>query len=170
MLRQRGLMMLEVMITMLLVSGALLGAAGLQAYSVKLTQGSQFRSQAVVLANDLIERLEANNAGAVAGAYQTTFTTGSTPATATDCDANACDAATMAAFDLQEFETNLVTHLPASGATVTRSGAGPWTYTIQVTWQERSYSPKGTQSTLTGQTETYTYTVSRTVYDRSTVL
>ena len=51
--RQRGFSMIEVLVTLLIISLALLGTAGLQAFSMRLNQGGQFRTQAVFLVADL---------------------------------------------------------------------------------------------------------------------
>ena len=50
---QRGFSMIEVLVTLLIISLALLGTAGLQAYSMRLNQSGQFRTQAVFLVADL---------------------------------------------------------------------------------------------------------------------
>ena len=41
---QCGFSMIEVLVTLLIISLALLGTAGLQAYSMRLNQGGQFRT------------------------------------------------------------------------------------------------------------------------------
>ena len=58
--RQAGFSLLEVLITMLIVSFGLLGIAGIVITSLKNTQGSYARSQASLLANDIIDRMRAN--------------------------------------------------------------------------------------------------------------
>ena len=65
---QRGFTMLEVLITIVVIAGALLGTRR-QAYGLKLTQGSQFfRTQAVVpCPGNHRAPLETNNAGAKVG-------------------------------------------------------------------------------------------------------
>jgi type IV pilus assembly protein PilV len=159
--------MLEVLITMLVIAGALLGTAGMQTYALKVTQGGQFRMQAVILASDLLERIEANNAGAVAGAYTATMPVLPEPK---DCAASACTAADMAAYDLKAFERNLAALLPGASAVVTIDGAGPWVYTVQVMWQERSFRSRSTTSASNAQTETFSYSVSRRIYNRAAVV
>lgn len=58
--KQAGFSLLEVLITMLIVSFGLLGIAGLVITSLKNTQGSYARGQASLLANDIIDRMRAN--------------------------------------------------------------------------------------------------------------
>jgi type IV pilus assembly protein PilV len=163
-----GMAMLEVLITMLLITLALLGTAGMQAYGMKVTHGAQFRAQAVVIAGDLLERIEANNTAAVNGTYAPG--TLPDPSTAADCTANRCSSDDMAQYDLVTFVQNIQAQLPAGTATVTRTGAGPWTYTVTITWQERSYRQKSTAMANQATVETFTYTVNRTIYNRSSLV
>jgi type IV pilus assembly protein PilV len=134
--RQAGFSMIEVLVTMLLISLALLGTSGLQAYSMRLNQGGIFRSQAVFLAADLAERIEANKSGAVKGYYApATMPDFQTPSTA--CVTAVCDDQGLANFDLSNWQ-NAVSQLPQSSWSVTSSTVGTvTTYTIQINWVDR---------------------------------
>ncbi len=57
---QQGFSLIEVMVTMLIVSIGLLGIAGIIMTSLKNSQSSYGRSQATLLANDIIDRMRAN--------------------------------------------------------------------------------------------------------------
>ena len=57
--KQNGFSMLEALVTLLIVSLGLLGIAGIIANSLKVNQGAQIRSQASLLANDIIESMRA---------------------------------------------------------------------------------------------------------------
>ncbi|HEX2830953.1 MAG TPA: type IV pilus modification protein PilV [Burkholderiales bacterium] len=163
---QRGFSMIEVLITMFVIAMALLGTAALQAYSLKVSQGGQFRTQAVMLATDLVERLAANTAAAAAGNYVATLPSSST---VSDCSASACSPQQMAQYDLARFQDHMQAALPDATATISRSGTGPWLYTVQITWKERSFKRKDSNSSLAGPTESFSYTVSRRVNDPSAV-
>ena len=175
--RQGGFTLLEVLITLIIIAGALLGTAGMQAYGMKLTHGSQFRAQAVYLAYEMLERIEANNDGAKDpdGPYirDPIIGMGSAPT----CDANlaACTGKDLANADLKQFETRLLATLPGVTARITRTNhptmANAWNYTVDMTWQQTAARPKGTTAnTNLENTETMTYSITRTEYDRSTVL
>ena len=172
---EAGFTLLEVLVTLFVISLALLGTAGLQAYAMKITTSGQFRTQAVILGIDLLERFEANNVAAITGAYAVDPLPTNI---GVDCDQNDCTTAELATFDLFQFRTKLEAELPTATATVTVAGAGPWTYTLQINWVERltkgsaTTTTTGGQTTVTGggQTETFAYTVSRTIYDRSIVI
>jgi len=165
--RNQGFSLLEVLIALFLMSVALLGTAGMQVYALKVTQGGQFRAQAVVLGADLMERLEANNAGAVAGSYVATLPTSTT---APDCTTSSCAPSQMAIYDLDQSQQNLARQLPAATATITMTGAGPFVYTLTVSWQERSFKSRSSTTSSQSATESFSYTVSRTVYNRAAVI
>jgi type IV pilus assembly protein PilV len=174
-LQVRGFTMIEVLVTLIIISLTLLGSAGLQSYAMKMNQGGQLRTQAVVLGLDLLERIEANNTAAVAGQYAVT----TLPASyITNCYVTSCSPAALATYDLYQFAQNLTAQLPSGTATITVSGAGPFTYTLQINWVERIAKAESsavttggtTMVTGSGSTERFSYTVSRTVYDRSVVI
>jgi type IV pilus assembly protein PilV len=58
--RQTGMTLIEVLVTLVLVSVGLLGVAGLQLASLKTNQEAYARSQASVLAADILDRMRAN--------------------------------------------------------------------------------------------------------------
>lgn len=64
--RQKGASMLEVLVTLVIVSFGLLGIAGIIINSLKSSHSSYARSQATLLANDMIERMRANRIAAEA--------------------------------------------------------------------------------------------------------
>lgn len=170
---QRGFSMIEVLVTLLIISLALLGTAGLQAYSMRLNQGSQFRTQAVFLAADLAERMEANKPGSVAGSYVQATKTVANPLT-TACIAAVCDGPRLAAADLVQWENAVVTALPQASWTVVQSAAGnPSTYTITISWVDRRSDTTNAAfdaGTLTGSNaastgERFFYTATRTIFN-----
>jgi len=168
---QRGFSLIEVLVTLLIISLALLGTAGLQAYSMRLNQRSQFRSLAVVLAADLAERMEANKPGSVAGSYAQTTKTVAGPLS-TACVAAVCDGQNLAAADLVQWENAVVTALPQASWTVVQTSAGnPSTYSITISWVDRRIdTPPAafdavaqTGSNAAGAGERLFYTATRTI-------
>jgi type IV pilus assembly protein PilV len=78
----RGFSLVEVLVSIVVLSIALLGTAGLTAASLKSTNTSYYRSQATVLADDILDRMRANVVVARGGIYNVTgdppvFTAGS---------------------------------------------------------------------------------------------
>lgn len=173
--RHSGFTLLEVLVTLFVIAIALLGTAGLQTYAMKVHQGGQFRTQAVILGLDLLERIEANNDAAIVGAYVADPLPTSAPV---DCFGSACSPADLATYDLVQVGDKLAASLPNGTATIDIAGAGPWTYTLQINWEERITRSARTATTTsgtttvgaTGETERFSYTVSRTIYNRSSVI
>lgn len=64
-----GFTLLEVLVAVLLLSIGLLGLASLQAWGLRATGNATYRSQATVLANEMVERIRANQPGAREGHY-----------------------------------------------------------------------------------------------------
>lgn len=62
-LMQRGVTLLESLITLLILSVGLLGVAGLQARSMKDASVAASRAQVIFLMNDITERIRANPVG-----------------------------------------------------------------------------------------------------------
>jgi len=153
---QRGFSMLEILITLVIVAIALLGTAGLQIYAMRVNQSGQFRTQAIFLASDIAERMEANKAAAVTGNYALALTSVSSVA-ATDCAAAACNSANLANWDLSQWGIAIANLLPQATWSVTQTAAGnPSTYNIVIGWTDRSTSK-------TSHGETFSYTATRTV-------
>jgi type IV pilus assembly protein PilV len=173
--RQSGFTLLEILVSLLLIAIGVLGTAGLQALSLKINQGGQLRSQAVVLGLDFVERVEANNVATIAGKYA--------PATyptsyAKDCAAAYCTTDELATYDLVEFKARVDQHLPNATVTVSMTGSGPFTYTIRIDWVERISQAKGTATTTGGtstvvsgaSTETFSYSITRMYQNRSLIV
>jgi len=78
--RARGLTLIEVLVTMVLLGIGLVGLAGLQLRGMQVNQGATYRSQAAILAEDLADRLKVDPVTAKAHTYDANWsavTTGS---------------------------------------------------------------------------------------------
>ena len=143
---QIGASLVEVMISLLILSMGLLGMAALQGLGTQYGAEAYFRSQAVVQAYDMIDRMRANPTAVVKGRYeQEPIPTGY----ATDCVDNACTVGELADYDLVNWNRLNGELLPNGSGTVTRQGD---VYTVQVTWQEDASDD--------GTTETQSYSLS----------
>lgn len=133
---QRGASLLEVLITILIMSFGLLGIAGLTAASLQATKMAQFQTTGLQLVNDYAERMRGNALGVGANAYDMTASyTGSTASVTvpTCATADACTSAELASIDRAEWTNNLRQRLPAGGAYVQRNGL---TVDVWIMWQE----------------------------------
>ena len=66
---QNGVSLIEILVTIAVMSIGLLGVAGLIVTSAKNNQGAYFRTQATMLAHDVIDSMRANKVSALAGQY-----------------------------------------------------------------------------------------------------
>jgi type IV pilus assembly protein PilV len=96
-----GVSLVEVLVTLVLTSVGLLGVAALQVTSLKGNKEAYIRSQASVLAADILERMRANYAGFRSGEYTTEFN-------------GVNDASTVAGRDLAAWQADIDALLPGS--------------------------------------------------------
>lgn len=125
--RQHGMSLIEVLVTLVMISIGLLGIAALQLTSLKSNQEAHSRAQATVLAADILDRMRANSAQARSGAYNVAFNGMGT-------------AGTLAGVDLTAWQTEIDQVMPGGAANaagqVLVDGAGVVTVSIQ--WSERA--------------------------------
>jgi type IV pilus assembly protein PilV len=160
--RQSGFSMLEVLVTITITAIALLGAAGLQLRALQTGQSSQSRSQAVMLAADLAERMEGNKSAAKNGNY--VFNSSSSLGTVTDCATVACSDVQMATYDVSNWKAKLQTQLPqVTSWTVTYDATAATIYTIVINWVERRTNANY-DAAVTGSGEPMSYTSTRYYY------
>jgi type IV pilus assembly protein PilV len=163
-LREYGFAMVEVLVTLMIVTLALFGTAGLQVYSLRFNQSGQFRGQAVLLAKDLVERMEANNAAMrVDGAIYAISPTNARPDTVDTCNVQDCNSTNLAAYDKAQWQNAVANLLPESSWSVTTTVTNSLVFsTITLTWLERSAS--ATNDTTAGsQALTATYVATRLI-------
>lgn len=100
--KQRGLNLFEVLIAAFLISLGLLGMAGLQVKSFRVTHNSYQMQQATQLVHELLERMRSNRAAVLAGSYKVAAVAEAYCAAdlATSCQGNACDSTQMATDDM----------------------------------------------------------------------
>lgn len=139
---QTGVTMIEVLIALLIFAIGLLGVAGMQTLALKSTNNSNARTLVNLHAYEIAERMRANMSAAEDGEYNgITAVTG-----ATDCMPS-CTPAQLAAWDGDEWITNLQADVPTATAAVTYANG---TATITINWTERG---------LGDDTENQTYTL-----------
>ncbi len=113
--RRRGIALMEAMIAILLLSIGALGYAALQIKGLSASSSSMWRSKAGNLAYEMADRMRANRAGAVAGAYNAL----AAPQVVTDCGAAAdCSPARMAQLDHAQWNATLANELPGGSGVV----------------------------------------------------
>ncbi|MFQ5756493.1 MAG: type IV pilus modification protein PilV [Acidiferrobacterales bacterium] len=140
--RQSGFSLLEVLIALLVLSIGLLGLAALQTMGLKFNTQSYQRTQAVLQAYDIIDRMRANPAGMTAGLYNNVGINATPPALPT-CP---CNSTQMADYDINQWK-NAIGALLAQGKgavcrgtldtnlACTDAGSGT-TFTVGIEWRE----------------------------------
>lgn len=125
--RQKGFGLIEVLVALLILAVGLLGMASLQTASLQQTTGSQTRTQAILLAKDIVERIRANrpNRASYALAGQAAVT----------CDPGfAITNGGVAADDLNEWRNALGCLLPGGNGEIAINGD---VVTVDITWSAR---------------------------------
>lgn len=135
---QQGFTLLEVLISLFILSVGLLGLAGLQMNGLRSNQDSYYLSQAMAQAYDMADRMRANMAGYNNGNYGAITT-----ALPTDpgCITSGCTSAQMAQYDAYQWNTDNANLLPNGKGTVTTAGN---ISTITVMWDQLRNGVTGT--------------------------
>lgn len=119
--QQCGFSLLEVLVTLVVLSLGILGLAGLQNAALKNAHSALLRAQAAQYAQDMADRMRANRAAAVAGQYNVAIT--AVPPTGTS----------LPDVDRAGWFRQLQT-LPAGAGAITVTAAGVATITVR--WDE----------------------------------
>lgn len=125
-----GFTLVEVLIALLLFSVGMLGLAGLQTSGMRFTQDAYLRSQATIVAQDIIDRMRANNQALADGNYDNIDS--EAPPSDQACIVNGCNSLELANHDIRDWSLNLVSLLPQGQGTVVLNGN---LYTVTMTWQ-----------------------------------
>lgn len=152
--REKGFSLIEVLVALLVLSIGLLGLAALQTTSLKYNTDSYTRTQATLLAYDIMDRMRANLAAVSAGNYHvpdstaasnkiTAYNSCKNSATACGCDMSGanCSTSNLATYDLGKWYERLAATLPEAStnlATISTSSSGSSTQvTITIKWKDR---------------------------------
>lgn len=109
---------MEVLVALLVLSIGLLGLAALQVTSLQYNTGSYFRTQATVLAYDILDRMRVNSA-VVADSDGVGYDqpTSSNVTITVNCDTTPCSSANLATYDVGKWYGRAVATLPNAAAT-----------------------------------------------------
>lgn len=142
---QKGIGIIEIMIALLVLTIGLLGMASMQTNGLQMTSEALSRSQATILANDIIDRARANRENLDDYQFPAAETV---PA----CDTSyAWDGSlSIAENDIDEWMNSLACLLPSPDATVVFNDASNL-MTVTVTWNSRSDIANDGQITVRAQ-------------------
>jgi type IV pilus assembly protein PilV len=109
---EKGFTLIEVLIAVLVLGIGLLSLAAMQAASMRNNHQAYLRTQATLLAHEISDRMRANRAGLVAGAYDL-----NSAERITDCSSSeGCSPPQMAKHDLWEWQQSVATVFPGCGS------------------------------------------------------
>jgi type IV pilus assembly protein PilV len=141
--RTRGFTLVEVLVSLVILSIGLLGIAKLMLFSSHSNDSAYLRSQATDLAYQMLDNMRANSVQAAATAYDTAYTSLATSPGFTCVGAGACP--NLALYDVYQWKLRLDAtsgFVPAGalpggrGQIVTATAAGQTTVTIYVQWDD----------------------------------
>jgi type IV pilus assembly protein PilV len=137
--RERGLSMIEILVSMTIVAFAVLGLLGLQARALSYQKDSTDRRSAAELIAKLGEQLRANHRGVADGRYaglQLDPTDGDPGPVVRCATLTACTPIELAARDWVQWGAELRRRLPASAAYIDWDPADPTRLVVSVAWME----------------------------------
>lgn len=134
--QKNGFTLLEVMIAMVIFAVGMLGLAGIQALSLEGSHSSYSRSQAILLASEMVDRMKANYK-ATNYAMETATTSENAPGTVCDgVDTTiTCNESQMASFDHWQWKKMVEDTLLTGKGKITYD-ATTKVYTVSVHWDE----------------------------------
>lgn len=118
-----GFSLVEVLVALVLLSIGLLGLAGLQTRGVRDNHGAYLRTQAILCAKDLVDRMRANRGAAIAGAYDVDF------------GVLAETGSTIAAQDLSQWQASLAL-LPGPGQARVAVNQTTRRVSVDISWDD----------------------------------
>ena len=133
--KNSGFSLIEVMVSVVLLTTSLLGVAALQSASTKYDNQAYFRSQSVIQVGEMIDRLRANPAGVSDGYYDVSPIPESYPADE-NCGLSTvtCTAEELAVYDLVNWNSMNAQVLPGGVGSITQSVGNR---IIRVSWIEQ---------------------------------
>ncbi len=117
--KQGGTTLIEVLVSLLILSTGLLGMLGLQTVSLMNIHESHLRSQAAVLSADVIERMHANAQGVAVGSY----TAESAQLSDACLSGTGCSSTALAMHDIAEWRAALIAGLPDGAGVICRDSS-----------------------------------------------
>lgn len=170
----QGFTLLEVLIALVVLSVGLLGIAAMMNFSLKSNDSAYMRTQAETLAYNIIDRMRANQNGALNGSYNISI--GTQVSSPPNCvtSSNTCTSAQIAQYDLNAWKTNLASTangMPCGDGSVSlKPNNGIYEITVTVQWDDsRAQNGSGLGAPTTGSTNCATL-ANPLVFTTTTVL
>lgn len=154
--RSKGFSLLEILITIMILSIGLMGVVSLQLQGAESTNGAYFRSQATLIADELAERMHVNHLAVdnnsyfgIAVTHSDDYCTANRPVIYCENEqssvAQSCNTTEMASFDIFRAACDIGERLPTGALMVACENKDPLdasrciegsSYNITVSWSE----------------------------------
>lgn len=127
--KQSGSSFIEILISLLMISIGILGLVTTQLNTLTNNREAYFRTQATVLAYDIIDRMRANREQALTNSYSVALgnTNGSVCATA-------CSPTQIATTDITQWKGSISNQLPSGDGSVSAIAGVEDSYSVIVQW------------------------------------
>ncbi len=162
--KSQGVGLIEVLVSVLVLGVGALGIATMQLTGLKYNKGSQGRTQAIFLANDMLDRLRANvDFASSSPAYNTNganTVNNTTPNPPFNCYTATCTPAQMAEFDKWHWLEQVENALPfGSGQIASRDVDGERVYDITLQWRQSAVrqGDAGTAQDFNDEVSSFTF-------------
>lgn len=157
----QGFSLIEVMISVFILSVGLLGVASMQSSSIKMNVGAYNQSQANILIAEMLDRMRLNRDEFLAGEYDMAAGVVVAAAVGLDCNASVagCTSSQLASNDKRDFYgffndvtnlgVNFVAFIPGGSVIIARAEGDPTTAVVSVSWEQEDWGSGLTTQTLT---------------------
>lgn len=136
---QRGAGLIEVLVSLMVITIGVLGMAGLHSYSLQHNQVAYLHSRATFLAGDMLDRIRTNHilaksSGHYAVGMDDEVIEQCNEASYPDrCEAGQCSPQQLALYDIQQWKFQLICELPGTRGAITFDDSdGSGIYTIEL--------------------------------------
>ncbi|WP_372661105.1 type IV pilus modification protein PilV [Hydrogenophaga sp.] len=149
--KQEGVSLIEALVALLVLALGIMGLAGIQTRTLLEARATNTRSVAIQLAEDLLERMQANSVIRVINPATNPYVASwGVPAAGTDCTAQFCTGDQLASFDIAQWKAGLSQALNGGDARIFRSTTDPSQYGVLIGWSETQ--AKGQDGAATAET------------------
>ncbi|HIO97673.1 MAG TPA: type IV pilus modification protein PilV [Leucothrix sp.] len=143
-LKNTGFSLLEILISLVIMSVGMMGLAGLKLVAIKGTNEAHFRHEASLLMADLADRMRANEEAVDNGTYELSTAVDLSTAPSPDCSSKACTADELAKYDQYQIALKMSVAMPGSSLLITCPNNTCSTiadvkveHTIAINWKEK---------------------------------
>lgn len=141
---QRGVSMIEALVALLVLALGVMGMAGIQTRTLVESRTTNSRAVAIMMADDLLDRMQANSTIRVTNPAANPYVVGWTETkTVNDCFSNACTGTQLAEFDVNQWKNGLSLLLPGGDARIFRSNTDPSQFGVLIGWSATQAKNEG---------------------------